>query len=81
LKELLGVVPDVQLLVLAEGDWAGRSGHPVYGMTNSLRDTLVVAGESNRFWLAFVDMLVWHPGVRLTSGDGATLKGTRTGEK
>ena len=65
LKELLGVVPDVQLLVLAEGDWAGRSGHPVYGMPNSLRDTLVVAGESNRFWLAFVEMLDPEPQLEL----------------
>jgi hypothetical protein len=65
LGELLGVVPDVQLLVLTEGDWAGRSGHPVYGMPNSLRDTLVVAGEANQFWLAFVDMLDPEPQLEL----------------
>jgi hypothetical protein len=72
LGELLGVVPDVQLLVLAEGDWAGRSGHPVYGMPNSLRDTLVVAGESNRFWLAFVDMLDPGPQLELRAAYRAT---------
>jgi hypothetical protein len=57
LGEMLGLVPDVQLLVLVEADWAGRAAHPIYGMPNSDRGTLCVAAEPNDFWMAFVEML------------------------
>lgn len=57
LAERLGVVPDVQLLVLVEADWAGRAAHPIYGMPNSDQGTLCVAGEPNDFWMAFVELL------------------------
>jgi hypothetical protein len=57
LADRLGVVPDVQLLVLVEADWAGRAAHPTYGMPNSDRGTLCVAGEPSDFWMAFVELL------------------------
>lgn len=57
LGERLGIVPDIQLLVLVEADWAGRAAHPIYGMPNSDRGTLCVAGEPNSFWMAFVELL------------------------
>jgi hypothetical protein len=57
LSELLGVRPDVQLLVLGQADWPSRSAHPLFGMPNSSRDTLVVAGEESTFWLSFVEIL------------------------
>jgi hypothetical protein len=57
LADLLGLVPDVQLLILTQADWGGRAAHPIYGMPNSDRGTLCVAGEPNDFWMAFVDLL------------------------
>lgn len=57
LSELFEIEPAVELLVLTEKDWPGHAAHPLYGMPNSTRDTVVVAGEPNRFWLAFIDMV------------------------
>jgi hypothetical protein len=78
LSELLDVVPEVQLLVLVEADWAGRAAHPIYGMPNSDRGTLCVAGEPNDFWMAFVELLDETAGSQLrdaypSSNDGVDL--------
>lgn len=47
----LGITPEVELLVLAEVDWADHAGFPVYGMPHILGGrTLIVAAEENAFW-------------------------------
>lgn len=56
LSRTLGVAPEMWLLVLAEGDWEGRAGHPIYGMPNSTRTSIVVAGEPTDFWSAFIEL-------------------------
>lgn len=47
----LGVIPDIELLVLAEVHWASHGGFPVYGMPHILEGRrLVVAAGDNPFW-------------------------------
>jgi uncharacterized protein len=47
----LGITPEVELLVLAQGDWAEHADFPVYGMPHILGGrTLIVASEENPFW-------------------------------
>ncbi len=51
----LGVTPEVELLVLAEADWADHTRFPVYGMPHILGGrTLIVAGEDNPMWQGFL---------------------------
>ncbi len=51
----LGITPEVELLVLAEGDWAEHADFPVYGMPHILGGRiLIVASQENPFWQSMV---------------------------
>jgi hypothetical protein len=50
LADLLGFLPEAQVLVLSEADWASKSDVPIYGLPNAGDGTLTVAGTDASLW-------------------------------
>ncbi|SUA78083.1 Uncharacterised protein [Nocardia otitidiscaviarum] len=63
LAGVLAFAPRVEVKVLSSTDWHAHATFPVYGMPHFADEyTLVVAGEQNDFWLAFVPQVgAWVP--------------------
>lgn len=50
LAGLLGHRPEVQVIVLSEGDWPEKGRAPLFGLPNAEAGTLVVAGTEAAWW-------------------------------
>jgi hypothetical protein len=56
LATLLGVRPEVQVLVISEADWPSRGRAELFGLPNAGEGTLVVAGEDAAWWSDLASM-------------------------
>jgi hypothetical protein len=80
IARLLGLGPEMQVLVLSEADWPSRTETPVYGLPNASDGTLVVAGTEAPLWGQLTEMVAEADRPELarvygSGGDGAIQLG------
>jgi hypothetical protein len=80
LAGLLGHRPEIQVLVLSEGDWADKGRNPLFGLPNAEAGTLVVAGTDAAWWSDLAGMAGEERHAELAAVYGGPDGGLHFGE-